>query len=316
MENKRILITGGAGFIGSNLAIELYERGNSIVIVDNLIEGRKENLDMIKKDILFINVDIRDEKLYEVLSREDIDVIYHMAANFANVKSIENPIMDMEVNIAGTVKLLEFARQNGVKRFIYGASSSSFGFSAHLPIKEEQKHNPSTPYSISKLAAEYYTLAYNKIYGVETSSVIYFNVYGPREYSGMYRNVIPNFIHLALKNKPPIITGDGEETRDFTYVSDAVEGTILAGERKEAIGESFNIGSGKETKIKTLAEIINDICGNNAGIKYIERRKWDTVKRRVASIEKSKELLGYNPIVELDVGLPKTVNWFKENVKI
>lgn len=315
LENKKILVTGGAGFVGSNLVNELHKSGNEIIVIDNFVEGHIENLNPILDDIKLIDSDIRDEKVIEGLAKEDIDVIFHLAASFANEKSVREPILDMEVNIGGTVRLLEFARHNNVERFVYTASSSSFGKSASLPTTEDVKHNPSTPYAISKLTGEYYTLAYYKLYGLDTSSVCYFNVYGPGEYPGEYRNVIPKFILKAINNEALVITGTGEETRDFTYVSDAVAGTILAGEKQNAIGESFNLGSGIETNIKSLAEIINRLCENDAGIKYVSNRNWDMVNRRVTSIEKARKSLGYDPATDIETGIAKTVDWFKEVIE-
>jgi len=161
------------------------------------------------------------------------------------------------------------------------------------------------------LAGEFYTLAYYKLYGLKTSSVCYFNVYGPGEYPGKYRNVIPNFISRAFTGEPLLITGSGEETRDFTYVLDAVAGTILAGEKEKAKGESFNLGSGKETTIRTLAETINRLCDNKAGIEYVSNRNWDSIDRRGTSIIKARKMLGYNPEVDIEKGIAMTIEWFR-----
>jgi UDP-glucose 4-epimerase len=316
LENKKILVTGGSGFIGSNLVKELYKSGNEIIVIDNFVEGNIGNLAPIINDIKLINRDIRDESIFRDLANENIDVIFHLAANFANEKSIQQPVLDMEVNIGATLKLLEFARHNNIDRLIYTSSSSSYGKSESFPITEDSKHNPSTPYSISKLAGEYYTLAYYKLYGLKTSSVCFFNVYGPGEYPGKYRNVIPNFISRALAGEPLKITGSGEETRDFTYVSDAVAGTILAGEKEKAKGESFNLGTGKETKIRTLAEIINRLCDNKAGIEYVRNRNWDSIDRRGTSIMKARKLLGYTPEVDLENGIAMTIEWLRGLIKI
>ena len=310
MEKQNILITGGAGAIGSNLSRRLCKK-NSIVVVDDLSEGFEMNLRDILGNIDYLKGDILDPQILRELGKREFDYVFHLAAAFANEKSVQNPEYDASVNIMGSIGLLNLFKGTGIKRFVYAASSSSYGACEYAV--EDMPPNPSTPYAFSKYAGEWYALEFNKLYGMKTTSVRYFNSYGPGERPGEYRNVVPNFFSLAMDGKPLPIKGTGEETRSFTYISDALEGTILAAAREEAIGEAFNIASGEETKVITLAEKINEICNNPAGVEYLEKRSWDEVGKRSASIEKAKKILGYAPRVNLDEGLKKTHEWFLEN---
>lgn len=309
MRNKSILITGGLGAIGSNLSRELC-RNNDVVIVDDMSEGHLESIYDIREDVTFIKGDIRDDRLLKKVFSKDFDVIFHLAASFANEKSVRNPLHDADVNIMGTLKLLEWARKKEPERFLYASSSSSYG-PYKMPVREDMQPHPSTPYALSKLVGEHYSMLYHNVYGVRTCAIRYFNSYGPGEYPGEYRNVIPNFFHAAMNGKPLKITGTGNETRDFTYIFDVIKGTVLMAIKEKAIGEVVNIGSGKETKIQKLAEKINAITGNKR-IERVKRRSWDKVTRRVADIGKARRLLGYSPSVKLDGGLRKTYEWFKK----
>jgi len=243
--------------------------------------------------------------------QEDIDVVFHLAANFANQNSVDFPRQDLSTNGMGTLKLLEYAKNAKVERFVYASSSCVYGNKTEELREDDPEFNLDTPYAITKLLGERYTTFFHSHDKVNTVIVRYFNAYGEGEHPGKYRNVIPNFFALAMRGKPLPITGTGEETRDFTCNSDTIEGTIRTAEYDEAIGQIFNIGSGKETKIIDLAHKINRITGNTAGIDFKERRSWDYIQRRVASIEKANALLKFQPTVELADGLQSTYTWLK-----
>ncbi|MBW2976393.1 SDR family NAD(P)-dependent oxidoreductase [Candidatus Woesearchaeota archaeon] len=310
---KNALVTGGAGAIGSNLSKELIKKGCKTVIVDNLSSGFKEN---IPGGCEFIQGDIRDENVLKQAFDRSPNIIFHLAANFANQNSVDHPELDLMVNGIGTLKLLKFSKDRGVEKFIFSSSSCVYGNKSGSLNEEGIPGRLDTPYAFSKFLGEQYVNFFNKHFGLKTVILRYFNSYGPNEYPGKYRNVIPNFICAALKGEPLAITGTGDETRDFTFVGDIVTGTLLAAEEKSANGEVFNIGSGKETQIKFLANKINGVAGNVAGIKYTERRQWDHISRRLASLEKSRKILKYAPQVGLDKGLKITIEWLKDNVKL
>jgi len=310
ISGKRILITGGAGFIGSNLAKALAEK-NTVFIVDDLSEGFKENLNGIP--MAFFQKDVCDTEFMEkLMGKHRFQIVFHLAASFANQKSVENPEKDLAVNGFGTLKLLELAKKFGVEKFVYASSSCIYG-ARNEPMKEDFKPMPETPYAITKLLGEEYAKFFADFHHLNASSVRYFNVFGPNEYPGPYRNVIPRFFALAKQKKPLVITGTGEETRDFTFVEDAVEATILVAEKGVA-GEAYNIGVGRETKIIDLANAINKIAGNAGNMQKGERRDWDHISSRLSDANKIKAL-GWAPKTGLEKGLEKTFEWFDKNVK-
>lgn len=296
------LVTGGAGFIGSNLAKHLE---GDVVVVDNLSEGHREN---VPKNVEFIHHDLRDASFVQDLFNEhDFTHVYHLAAHFANQKSVEDPFMDLSVNGETTLRLLELSRKRDVQKFVYSSSSCVYG-AAKPPMREDLRPQPETPYGITKLLGEYYTQYFHDYYGLNTTSVRYFNVYGPGEYPGPYRNVIPKFFQAAMQKKPLTITGTGEETRDFTFVDDAVQATLLCAEKTS--GQVVNIGNGQPTPIKSLAEKINEITNNPSPIQFTPRRDWDHIAHRLADVSKLKSL-GVEPQTSLDDGLKKTHAWLK-----
>jgi len=311
ISGQRILVTGGAGFIGSNLAKAL-SAANTVFVVDNLSEGFKENIRPLS--VAFFKKDIRDEKFMRMLfEKHKFNYVFHLAASFANQKSIEDPVLDLNVNGLGTLKLLRLAKEFGTKKFLYASSSCIYG-STNEAMREDFKPMPETPYAITKLLGEEYAKFFAEYHKLPAVSVRYFNIYGPNEYPGPYRNVIPKFFALAKQKKPLVITGTGEETRDFTFVKDAVEATILVAE-KGISGEAYNIGSGREIKIIDLAKAINKIAGNEGNIAKGERRDWDKISRRLADNSKIKEL-GWAPKTSLNDGLKKTFEWFERNVRL
>jgi UDP-glucose 4-epimerase len=313
--DKVILVTGGAGAIGSNLTRKLGELGARMVIVlDDLSSASRWNVPSLP-NIMFIEGSILDEVELKRVFFEGPDIVYHLAALFANQNSIDHPETDLLVNGLGTLRLLQYARMSGVSRFIYASSGCSiYGSNAPLPLTEEfMSLHLSTPYQITKMLGELYGNFFQHHYDLQVVKARFFNSYGPGEVPGQYRNVIPNFIYLAMKGQALPITGTGEETRDFTYVGDIVDGLLRAGYFKEAVGQEFNLASGAETRIIDLAQMINAQVGNSAGISFAARRKWDTKSRLLASVDRAKQLIGYQPNTPFEQGLKNAIVWFQEN---
>lgn len=311
-KSKTVLVTGGAGAIGCNLSKELVKRGCNVIIIDNLSSGFKSN---IPKKCRFIYGDICDEKTLKKAFDYAPDIVFHLAANFANQNSVEHPESDLKTNGLGTLRLLKYSKKNKIGKFIYASSSCVYGSKAG-PLKEKDASTElDTPYAFSKFLGEQYVNFFNRYFGIKSVILRYFNSYGPEEYPGKYRNVIPNFIYAAMRGEPLTINGTGNETRDFTYVSDVIEGTLKATQSEYSDCMTFNIGFGKETKIKMLTDKINEMVGNKAGVRFVERRKWDHINRRLAFIDKAKRILKYAPKVGLDEGLINTIEWFKNNVR-
>lgn len=314
-KGKRVLVTGGAGAIGSNLVRKLGELDAELVIVlDDLSASEAWNAPSLP-NVMFVEGDVTSDIDLKRVFSEEPQIVFHLAAFFANQNSIDYPEKDLQVNGFGTLKMLEYSRLAGVNRFVYASSGCSiYGSSAPLPLREDfMSMNLSTPYQITKMLGELYCNFFYNHYNLPVVKTRFFNSYGPGEVPGQYRNVIPNFIYWAMKGLSLPITGTGEETRDFTYVMDLIDGLLRAGYYKQAIGQEFNLASGKETRIIDLANMINEILGNVSGIKFVSRRKWDTKSRLLASVDKAKELVGYTPMTEFKDGLTNTIEWFKEN---
>ena len=313
-EGKTVLVTGGAGAIGSNLSRVLAELGAFVLVLDDFSSAERWNVPSLP-GVLLTEADILDEIKLKRVFLERPQIIFHLAAFFANQNSVDHPETDLMVNGLGTLRLLQYPQLLGVERFIYASSGCSiYGSESPLPLREEfMSLNLSSPYQITKMLGELYCNFFRNHYGLNVVKPRFFNSYGPGEVPGQYRNVIPNFIHWAMNGLSLPITGTGEETRDFTYVGDIVDGLLRAGYFEEAIGEEFNLASGKETKIIDLAKMINDITGNQAPINFLERRKWDTKTRLLASVEKAKQLIAYQPNTPFEVGLKSTIQWFGDN---
>ena len=314
-KGKIALVTGGAGCIGSNLVKELSDIGaKKVIILDNLSSAYRWNIPE-GRNIVFVEGDVRDDETLKRVFKEKPEYVFHLAAHFANQNSVDNPETNLMVNGMGTLKVLEYSQLSGIKRFVFASSGCGvYGLDSRMPFKEEdisiQLH---TPYQVTKLLGELYTNYFNNLYGLPTVNARFFNVFGPGEVPGKYRNVIPNFFYWAMQGKSLPITGNGSETRDWTYVGDIVNGLLAMGIVKEAIGEAINLGSGKETKVIEMAKMINKITGNKNGIKYIERRNWDVKKRILSSIGKAKKLLNYQPKTGFREGLGAVYKWFIEN---
>jgi nucleoside-diphosphate-sugar epimerase len=312
---KRVLITGGCGCIGSNLVRALLRvEPEVVVVVDDLSASFEWNLPREAR-VRFIRGSVLDEERLKRAFSFKPHFVFHLAAHFANQNSVDHPETDLLVNGLGTLKVLQYSHLVGVERFVFASSGCSvYGSQAPLPLKEDfVSLHLDTPYQIHKLLGELYCNYFHNYYDLPVAIARYFNVYGPGEVPGRYRNVIPNFIWWALQGKPLPITGSGEETRDFTFVEDVVEGTLRMGVVEEAVGEAINLASETETRVIDLANWINELAGNDAGLVFKPRRDWDRVVRRRASIAKAKKILGYKPKVDIRAGLKMTYEWFLEN---
>jgi nucleoside-diphosphate-sugar epimerase len=305
----RYLVTGGAGFIGSNIVEKLIELGKSIRVLDNLSTGSFENLASILSKIEFIEGDIRDlETVQKAMDR--VDYVLHQAAIPSVPRSIEAPLNSHDNNITGTLNALIAAQDNHVKRFVYASSSSVYGDTPQLPKKEEMPPSPLSPYAVNKFTGEHYCRIFSSIYGLETISLRYFNVFGPhQDPASEYAAVIPKFINSLLRKKPPVIYGDGEQTRDFTFVENVVSANILATQVKITRGELINVATGTSNSVNQLLENLQLITGQNISPEYIPARLGD-VRHSLADITKARKILNYQPAVSLTEGLKLTVEWF------
>lgn len=311
MKNSRILVTGGAGAIGINLLNRLLkEEIKEIIVLDNLSSGK---IDFLPEDqrIIFYHVDIfRNDELKTIFEKYDFDYIFHLAAHFANQNSVDHPLSDIQTNIIGTMNLLEFCKtQNTLKKFVYASSSCVYG-NSEIMNEDDFIYPHETPYAINKYTAEIYTKYYAHLFKIPAISIRIFNTYGPYELAGKYRNVIPKFIENAILGEDIIITGDGNETRDFTYCDDTIDLLIKASLSAERNGDYFNGGTGKETKIIDLAKLIIKLSDSNSKIVITPRRNWDLVTSRMSNIEKSERILLYKPKINLEEGLYKYIQWY------
>lgn len=310
---SKVVVTGGAGFIGSHIVDRLLNEGLEVTVIDNLLTGRLENVSHHegRKDFHLIRGDIRDLDVIGNAVKE-ADAIFHEAALVSVTRSVENPTLTNGINVAGTLTLLKSSMDSDVKRFIYASSSSVYGEAKTLPKHEELACQPISPYAVSKLAAENYVKVFHQVYGLETVGLRYFNVYGPRQTYGPYSGVITIFINRLLTGQQPIIYGDGEQTRDFTNVQDVVEANMLALVKKKAAGHVFNIATGVVTSVNELARMLLDITGRR-GLEpaYVNPRPGD-IKHSYADISKANEILGYRPKIALREGLVKLVNQYRK----
>jgi len=308
---SKVLVTGGAGFIGSHIVDRLIDKGFEVGILDNLSTGTRENVHDGSGELKFHNADIREFLEVKEIVKQ-YDAIVHQAAIVSVKRSIENPNFTNDVNIGGTLNLLKASIDSGIRRFVYASSSSVYGDTETLPKKENMLTQPISPYAVSKLAGENYCKAFARVYGLVTVSLRYFNVYGPRQKYGPYSGVIPTFVKAVMNDKDPIIFGDGLQTRDFTYVSDVVEANCLSLTKTTRLGEVFNIAAGKEVAINDLAHKIIVIFGKSyLKPDHVEKRKGD-VSRSYADIAKASEQLGYRPKYDLEEGLRNVVQWFSQ----
>lgn len=323
LNNQTILVTGGAGFIGSNLCESFLASGNKVICLDNFSTGKKENIEpfMENENFQFVEGDIRD---FETCRRamEGVDVITHQAALGSVPRSIENPIRTNAVNIDGFLNMLTAAKEAGVKRFVYAASSSTYGDSKELPKVEENIGNPLSPYAVTKLVNELYAKVFSDLYGIETIGLRYFNVFGRRQDPlGAYAAAIPRFVKALIDKKSPIIHGDGLQSRDFTYIENVIQANHLAldVENTNAANKVYNVACGERIILKELVDILKEELANldrsieSVTIVHGEERKGD-VKHSLASIEKAKKYLNYNPTHFYMDGVKESIKWYWENL--
>ncbi|MDD5449091.1 MAG: SDR family oxidoreductase [Candidatus Omnitrophica bacterium] len=307
---SRYLVTGGAGFIGSNIVEELVKRGEEVRVIDNFITGKRENLEPFLKRIELIEGDIRDLGLMEKVSK-DIDYVIHQAAFRSVPKSVENPTLCNETNVAGTLNVLIAAHRTKVKRIVYASSSSVYGNVDKFPQEEDILLNPLSPYGASKLAGEYYCGVYSATFGLETVSLRYFNVFGPRQNpESKYSAVIPAFISRMIKGESPMVDGTGVQSRDFTYVFNVVEANLAAALSKKAAGRVINVGCGDSYSVLDIIKFLNKFLGAKIKPVFGPARKGDARKTQ-ADIKGLKAYLGITPSVKFDRGLKLTLDWFK-----
>ncbi len=316
---SNILVTGGAGFIGSNIAEKLIHLKHRIVILDDLSTGKRENLASFIDNPLcrFVEGTILDVKILENLLREEgIEYILHQAARPSVAKSVADPLKTNEINVNGTLNVLQAALEGGVKRVVVASSSSIYGDTPELPKRESMPHNPQSPYAITKVIKELYLKNFYRIYGLSTVGLRYFNVYGKRQDPHSdYAAVIPKFITQALKNENLTIEDDGLQTRDFTYIEDVVAANILATKtEKETGGMCFNVACGERTSIQSLAEKIIKLTDSQSKITYRERRPGD-IKNSLADVSLAGKYLGYRPGYNLNRGLKKVIPWYIKELK-
>ena len=314
-KGKTVLVTGGAGAIGGNLvkALDDYDT-KKIIILDNLSSSYEWNIPQSPK-IQFIRGDILNDENLKWAFKAKPDIVYHLAAHFANQNSVDNPEKDLMVNGIGILKVLQYAQLVNVERFVYSSSGCGvYGLESKMPFEE---HDVSihlhTPYQVTKLLGELYTNYFHNLYSMPVVNARFFNSFGPGEVPGKYRNVIPNFFFWAMKGLPLPITGDGTETRDWTYVGDIVQGLLTMGIKEQAIGEAFNLGAGKEQRVIDMANLVNELTNNPAAIRYAPRRDWDVKTRLLSCITKAEKKLGYKPKMKFKDGLKQVHVWFEEN---
>lgn len=310
----RYLVTGGAGFIGSNIAEELVARGEEVVVFDNLSTGHEGNIEHIRQDIKFVKGDIRNASEVR-MALDGVDYVLHQAALASVPRSIDEPLLVNDVNVGGTLTVLDESRHAGVKCVVYAASSSAYGDSEVLPKREGLLPLPLSPYGVSKLVGEYYCSVYSKVYGLPTVSIRYFNVFGPRQDpASQYAAVIPIFISNLLEGKSPTIYGDGEQSRDFTYVGNIVKANILAAHSDKAAGQVVNVACGGRFTLNELYGTLCEMIGVSIDPVFSDPRLGD-VKHSHADISMAEELLGYSVDTDFREGLKRTVEWYRQSGK-
>jgi nucleoside-diphosphate-sugar epimerase len=303
------LVTGGAGFIGSHLAEELRRRGHRVRVADSLITGKRSNLDHIP-DVEFLEGDLADMPFAE-RSVDGCDYVLHQAAIPSVPRSVKDPITSNRANVDATLNVLVAARDARVRRVVFAGSSSAYGNTPTLPKHEDMPANPLSPYALQKVVGEQYLQMFTKLYGLETVSTRYFNVFGPRQDPGSpYSGVISVFATALIENRSPTIYGDGEQTRDFTYVANVVDGVLRACEAPKASGEVINVATGGRISLNTLFSSMRDLIGADVEPTYAEPRQGD-VRDSQADIRKAADLLGYKPTVSFEEGLKRTIEWYR-----
>jgi UDP-glucose 4-epimerase len=312
LSGRRVLVTGGAGFVGSSTVSRLLDIGSVVTVLDDFFTGREDNLPR-SGDLTVVKGSVTDEALVDRLV-SSADFVFHMAARNIIV-STRNPREDFSTNIGGTLNVLMSARQSRVQRIVYTSSASVYGNARYLPINEDDATNMLSPYAVSKYGGENYCRAFFESYGVPVTSVRYSNVYGPRQRpDNPYCGVVAKFFAAAMSGTAPVIHGDGEQTRDYTYIDDAVEATLLAAVSPRAEGHVYNVGTGRESSVNHLAALIIRITGQQLTPEHLDRRDIDNIRRRVLNIEKSRRELRWVPEMTLEGGLRATYEWLRHGV--
>ena len=308
-----VLITGGAGFIGSNLARKLVTLGEEVVILDDFSSGKRGNLDDLKDHVKIIEGDICDIETVRKAT-DGVRYVLHHAAVVSVIRSVKDPARTNAVNVDGTLNCLLAAREAGVDRFVFAASSSAYGDSPSLPKREDAKPEPLSPYAVSKLVGEMYCRVFHEVYGLATVSLRYFNIFGPyQDPESLYAAVVPIFITKLLKGEQPVVYGDGEQSRDFTYIDNAVEANLLAVRSGDAAGKVINVACGERYSLNDLLRRLQELTGTTIDAIHAEPRPGD-VRHSQGDIAAAADLLGYNPRVTFEEGLKKTVNWFRQTL--
>lgn len=309
---ERFLVTGGAGFIGSNIVKKLVSQNCFVRVVDNLLTGRKSNLDSIIHKIEFIEADMGDEKVARA-AMKDIDIVFHEGALPSVPRSVDDPAASHRHCVDATFTLLLAARDAGIKRFVYAASSSAYGDTPTLPKVETMRPAPLSPYAVGKLVGEYYCSVFSNVYGLETIALRYFNVFGPnQDPKSQYAAAIPAFVTSILKDQPPTIYGDGEQSRDFTFIDNVVEANLLAARAKKTSGQVVNIACGEAVTVNQIIGMINKSLGKNVKPNYVPERAGD-VKHSLADITAATKLIGFKPVVSFEQGLKTAIEWYSRN---
>ncbi|RKZ11289.1 LPS biosynthesis protein WbpP [bacterium] len=308
----RILVTGGAGFIGSHIGAALVAQGDHVRVLDDLSTGYERNVEAIGTGVDFVKGSVTDPATVAA-AVEGCDYVYHEAALASVPRSVAHPDASNEANVTGTLNVLMAARDAGVKRLVYAASSSAYGDTEVLPKVENMPVRPKSPYAVAKLAGEHYVSAFAECYGMQTLSIRYFNVFGPRQDpKGAYAAVIPLFADALLAGKAPLIHGDGEQSRDFTYIDNVVSANLKALQVDKLSGEVVNVALGQRTSLNELYAMLQRIIGSDVAAQYGPEREGD-VKHSEASIERAQKLLGYETLVQVEEGMRRTVEWYKSS---
>ncbi len=309
----KFLVTGGAGFIGSNICKKLISQGCFVRVIDNLLTGKKSNLADIIDKIEFIEADMGDERVARA-AMKDIDVVLHQGALPSVPRSIDDPVATHKHCVDATFTLLLAARDAGIKRFVYASSSSAYGDTPTLPKVETMRPEPLSPYAVGKLVGEHYCSVFNNVFGLETISLRYFNVFGPhQDPTSQYAAAIPAFVTAILQDEPPTVFGDGEQSRDFTYVDNVVEANLLTARAEHTAGEVVNIACGQAVTVNETIDVINKLLDKNIKPVYTDPRPGD-VKHSLADISLAKKLIGFKPTVSFKQGLQLSIDWYRENL--
>jgi UDP-glucose 4-epimerase len=308
-----VLVTGGAGFIGSHIVAELLARGARVRVIDDLSTGHLANLGEVGGDVDFFQASVNDEAALR-RALEGVELVFHEAAIPSVPRSVANPRETHEACVNGTFNVLELARQSGVRRVVYAASSSAYGDQPVSPKVETMRPEPLSPYAVAKLVGEHYCQVFTRVYGLETVCLRYFNIFGPRQDpSSPYSGVISRFISALMRDERPVIYGDGEQSRDFTYVGNAVRANLLAAERAEAVGHIINVGNGATITLNELLEVMKRLTNRPAAAPEYQPPRAGDVRHSLADITRARELLGYECLVGLEEGLQKTIAWWKNS---